>query len=78
MTTNSQGRRVQLLRRESTGPGGRMRLVPDAEGAFHAWGFDYEELAGGPGTYSVAIVELDDGTVRTWAADAVRFLDREG
>ncbi|MBK1633771.1 hypothetical protein CKO31_24135 [Thiohalocapsa halophila] len=78
MSDPSHGRRVQLLRREPTGQGGRTRLVSEGEGTFHAWGLDYVELDSGIGTVSVAIVELDDGTVRTWAADdALRFLDRE-
>ena len=42
--------------------------------SFHAWGMDIED---GIGSYSTAIVELTDGSVRTHPAHLIRFLDRE-
>jgi hypothetical protein len=48
-----------------------------AEGKFHSWGVEYEEFENGPGNYSVAIVEMADGTVQTLMPWAIRFLDSE-
>lgn len=33
------------------------------EGMFHLWGVSYEEYESGPANYTVAIVELNDGTI---------------
>lgn len=46
-------------------------------GRFHQWGSDYEEFESGPGNYSVAIVELPDGTVVMPIADDICFLEDE-
>lgn len=42
---------------------------------FHQFGSAYEEFESGPGNYSVAIVEMPDGTVQTLALSDIRFLD---
>lgn len=47
------------------------------EGKFHGWGVEYEEFENGPGNYSVAIVEMADGTIQTLMPWAIRFLDGE-
>lgn len=44
-------------------------------GQFHQWGSNYEEYENGAGNYSVAIVELPDGTVIMPVADDISFLD---
>ena len=44
-------------------------------GVFHGFGFDFEEFESGAGNYSVAIVELSDGTVTMQRADMIKFLD---
>lgn len=57
---------------------GRRTGIEDAvEGKFHGWGVEYEEFECGPGNYSVAIVEMADGTVQTLMPWAIRFLDGE-
>lgn len=33
-------------------------------GVFHCWGCSFVEFEAGPGNYTVAIVEMGDGTVR--------------
>lgn len=48
--------------------------VPTFQGLFHSWGVCYEEFSDGPGNYTVAIVELPDGSIITPAADLVKFL----
>jgi len=49
-------------------------LVKDYTGTFHEWGVKYEEFDNGPGNYTVAIVERDDGVIVTPDADRVKFL----
>ncbi len=47
-------------------------------GKFHQWGSNYEEFENGPGNYSVAIVELPDGTVVMPVADDICFEEENG
>lgn len=54
---------------------GKREELPPVTGKFHQWGVDYEEFETGPGNFSVAIVELPDGTVNTFEASYVKFLD---
>ena len=41
---------------------------------FHAFGFDYEDTECGPGNYSTAIIELDDGTIKNLPVEQVTFI----
>lgn len=43
-------------------------------GYFHAWGVCYEEFETGPGNYSVAIVEMEDGSVRNFYPYEITFI----
>jgi len=43
------------------------------EGLFHGWGVSYEELETGAGNYTVAIVELKDGTIEEVMPKNVKF-----
>lgn len=43
-------------------------------GLFHQWGTDYEEFDNGAGNYTVAVVELVDGTIVTHGVDKIKFL----
>lgn len=55
---------------------GRMksiRVETGTTGLFHGWGTDYEEYEGGPGNYTVAIVEMADGSVELVPAPLVKF-----
>lgn len=45
-------------------------------GVFHRWGSQYEEFEAGPGNYTTALVEAEDGKVYECIADSVQFLDR--
>ncbi|MBX8528519.1 hypothetical protein K5D32_02530 [Pseudomonas cichorii] len=47
-------------------------------GKFHGWGVEYEEFENGPGNYTVAIVEMPDGSIQTLMPFLIRFLDGEG
>lgn len=44
------------------------------EGLFHQWGYAYEESSEGFGNYTVAIVELQDGTVIEVLPSNVKFI----
>ena len=57
--------------------GRRTGLEDAAEGTFHGWGVEYEEFESGPGNFSVAIVEMADGTIQTLMPWAIRFLDSD-
>ncbi|WP_200877274.1 hypothetical protein [Pseudomonas chlororaphis] len=57
--------------------GRRIGIEDAAEGKFHGWGVGYEEFENGPGNYSVAIVEMADGTVQTLMPWLIRFLDSD-
>lgn len=46
-------------------------------GRFHGWFSDFMEFENGPGNYTVALVEMDDGCVKSCAPNTVKFLDRE-
>lgn len=41
---------------------------------FHSFGLDYEELNNGVGTFSTAIVEFKDGTIRNIPVELIKFL----
>lgn len=45
------------------------------KGKFHQFGVDYEELEGGVGDYSTAIVEMLDGSVENVPVNLIRFDD---
>ena len=54
-----------------------VRNVPiEVTGRFHRWADNFVEFDSGPGNYTEALVELDDGRVVSCIADSVRFLDR--
>jgi hypothetical protein len=47
--------------------------VVDGHGLFHAWGMDYKEFETGPGSYSTAIIEMPDGSIRNVAVEMIKF-----
>ncbi len=44
-------------------------------GLFHQWGSAYEESSEGFGNYTVAIIELPDGTIEQVIPSNVKFID---
>ena len=44
---------------------------------FHQFGCDYEEFESGPGNYSTAIVELEDGTVENVPVEMIKFVKND-
>ena len=49
-------------------------MLFDGEATFHRWGCDYEEFENGPGNFTTAVIERDDGTVETPPANWIAFL----
>lgn len=43
------------------------------EGLFHTWGSDYEQFENGVANYTVAIVELPDGTIEQIYPENLKF-----
>ena len=52
--------------------------VNDGEAFFHQWGVDYEEFEAGPGNYSTAIIEREDGTVENVPVEMIQFIENRG
>mgnify|MGYP001372798023 CR=1 FL=1 len=44
-------------------------------GLFHQWAFNYEESGAGFGNYTVAIIEMPDGTIQEALPTKVKFVD---
>ena len=49
------------------------RFVGDAK--FHQFGVDYEQFDSGVGNFTVAIVEMYDGSVMSVPVDLIKFAD---
>lgn len=45
-------------------------------GLFHQWANNYEEFDEGPGNYTVALVELEDGTIEEVPPKNIKFDDK--
>jgi hypothetical protein len=58
-------RRVRVYRVDKT-------LV--GEGTFHQWGCNYNEFDSGPGNFTTAIVEMEDGTVKNIDCELIEFI----
>jgi hypothetical protein len=43
------------------------------QGIFHQWASAFEEFESGPGNYTVALVELPDGTVQSLLPSQIKF-----
>jgi len=46
------------------------------EGLFQGWGSDFEEFETGPGNFSTAIVETEDGKVINVPVENIQFIDK--
>lgn len=68
-------RKVQVSRYLKDPESGKFGYVPAETGMFHAWGVEYQEFEAGPGNFSVAIIEFEDGKVETFSVPQVRFID---
>jgi len=68
-------RPVAIYEMEIDGAGVFQKIESGREGIFHGWGEDFEEFESGPGNFTVAIIELEDGSVETFVPKMIRFLD---
>ena len=53
------------------------QLEEKGEALFHEWGCNFEEFEFGAGTFSTAIIELEDGTVKNIPAEHIKFISGE-
>jgi hypothetical protein len=54
-----------------------LEKVADGEAVFHQFGMAYDEFENGPGCFSTAIIEREDGTVENVPVEHIQFLDAE-
>jgi hypothetical protein len=45
------------------------------EGIFHQWASAYEEFESGAGNYTIALIELPDGTMEEVLPTNIKFID---
>ena len=74
-------RRVEYFKWETDANGsyvrddiGQVLKKSCGEANFHQFGVSYEEFEAGPGNFTTAILELDDGNVISVDADMIRFI----
>lgn len=48
-----------------------------AEGEFHGFGLDFIQTKEGVGNFSTALVELEDGNVKNWDANYIKFVPQQ-
>ena len=70
-------RKVQVYKWERVKIDGAYKTVQaeTVKGLFHQWGVNFEEFESGPANYTVAIVELDDGSVEMVPANLIKFIE---
>lgn len=44
------------------------------KGEFHQWGLTYEECGENAGNYTVALIELEDGTIKEVLPNNIQFI----
>lgn len=67
-------RKVEIFYRAGKGQVFGVDKIKNGEGNFIQYGTDWEEFDNGAVSYSTAIVEMEDGTVRNVPVDLVRFM----
>jgi len=51
------------------------KKVSKGYASFLAWGVDFQECEMGVGSYTTAIIELDDGSVHVLPAEMIKFVE---
>ena len=67
-------RKVKIYEWKQKGNPPRQTRVKTGVGLFHQFGFNYEEFEEGPGNFSTAIVEMEDGKVRNIPVEDIEFI----
>lgn len=53
------------------------RKVEIGQATFHQFGVGYEEFESGPGNFSTAIIEWDDGRVDNYPVEMIQFITED-
>jgi len=69
-----QGRRPVEVSSFAKDDAGKTVRVNNGTGFFVQYGCDYDEYEAGPGSYTTAIVEMPDGTIRNLPLNMVQFI----
>lgn len=58
---------------------GTLKLEKDytQKGKFHQWGINFEEFENGAASYTVALVELEDGVIVEVEPSRIKFVDND-
>ena len=56
---------------------GLLVKVETGKGLFHEWGINYDEFESGPGNYSIAIVEFEDGAIESVPVELIKFIKED-
>lgn len=68
-------RKVEILKRKWNKEIGAYEFaIIQKQATFHQFGVNYEEFEGGPGNYTTAIIEHEDGKVENIDCDLIRFI----
>ena len=57
--------------------GGAQSKDKQTKGLFHQWSNAYKEFESGPGNYTVALIELSDGTIEEVLPIHLTFIDKQ-
>lgn len=71
---SDSGRSVEVYRTEWSKEKRASVHILRGRAKFHCWGIDYQEFDNGPGQFSTAVVEFEDGTVGNIPAELIKFL----
>ena len=73
---SNRNRRVRYYEMVRAVPGHEptWKKMVAGEATFVQFGVDYEELESGPGNFSTAIIELDNGEVKNIPAAMIKFI----
>lgn len=55
--------------------GENAKLIKVGEGKFHEFGLETEEYENGASNYTIAIIELEDGSITTCYPHMMKFID---
>lgn len=71
-------RRVKVYRWGRLKPGEPYTRIEEGEGTFIQYGVGYEMEDGGPGIFTTAVVEMEDGTVKNVNVENIEFIPNPG
>ena len=75
LSTDTIRRDVRFKKRDDNGTG-RYESGYSLKGTFHRWGVEYSEFNNGTVSYTVGLIELEDGTIISVAPENIKFEDK--